>query len=248
MTVKLLIRALAAGLRNESRFLLEQKWGIRKTRDPFNIPKYILKRYLPSDPVIIDCGAHIGADSIELARVFPNGSIHCFEPVPHIFDKLKKNTATYKNIYCYQQALGTKNGKSIMFVSSGSSDASSSLLQPTGHKIDHPDVLFNNEIEVSTVSLDSWAYEHNIAGVDFLWLDMQGFEYQMLKESKLILPTVKAIHTEVSTREVYENSILYTDLKDWMVQNGFEELIKAIPEKADMGNVLFVKTPGNINK
>src|ERR1035437_308854 len=125
-------------LKIEKRFLLEQKWGIRNPSDPSLIRKYILKKYLPSNAVIIDCGANNGSDSVELARVFPKCNIHSFEPIPTIFKSLKRNTRKYPNISCYQLALSDKNGVSKMFVSSGTSDASSSLLVPTGHLQDHP--------------------------------------------------------------------------------------------------------------
>jgi FkbM family methyltransferase len=225
----------------ETRFLLEQKWRIRKPVDIYSIPKYLLKKYLPSNPVIIDCGAHTGGDSVELARIFPKGVVHCFEPVPAVFSNLKYNTRKYNNIHCYNLALSDKTGTAGMYVSSGSSDASSSLLQPTGHKEDHPDVYFEDRIEVTTLTLDDWAERNNIPKVDFLWLDMQGFEHQMMKASSRILPMVKLIHTEVSMREAYAQSLIYADFKKWMEGHGFSVVEEAIPQGADMGNALFVK-------
>jgi len=118
--------------KNEIRFLLEQKWGIIKPADPYSISKSILKKYLKVSPVIIDCGAHVGMDSMELAKIFPKGKVHSIEPIPHIYDELIRNTNKYSNIKCYQLALSDDNGYSKMYVSSGSSDQSSSLLKPTG--------------------------------------------------------------------------------------------------------------------
>jgi hypothetical protein len=129
-----------------------------------------------------------------------------------------------------------------MYVSSGSSDASSSLLKPTGHKEDHPDVYFENHIEVSTLTLDDWAETNNIPKVDFLWLDMQGFEYQMMQASATILPMVRLIHTEVSLREAYGQSLIYADFKKRLESRGFSVVAEAIPEGTDMGNALFVKS------
>ncbi len=228
-------------LRIEKRFLLEQKWGIKKPADPFSISKSILKKYLPKSPVIIDCGAHIGADSIELAKIFPKGKIHSFEPVPSVYKQLRSNSKNQSNIFCYKVALSNTNGIARMFVSNGSSDASSSLLAPTAHLTDHPDVYFDYNIEVQTQTLDTWATKNNIEKVDFLWLDMQGFELRMLQASNRILSTVKAIHTEVSTRETYENAVLYNDFRKWLEVQGFKVIAEAIPEGTDMGNVLFVR-------
>jgi FkbM family methyltransferase len=226
----------------ETKYLLEQKWGIKKPSDTHSIPKYALKKYIPHNPVIIDCGAHVGADSIELVKMFPKAVVHCFEPVPEIYRNLKYNTRKFGNISCYNLALSNKTGTAGMYVSSGSSDASSSLLEPTGHKEDHPDVYFKNHIEVETMTLDDWAEKNNITSVDFLWLDMQGFEYQMMQASSKILPTVKLIHTEVSMRETYAQSLIYADLRRWLESRGYSVVAEAIPEGSDMGNVLFVKS------
>lgn len=225
----------------EAKYLLEQKWGIKKPSDPHSIPKYSLKKYVPDNPVIIDCGAHVGSDSIELVKMFPRAIVHSFEAVPGVFDSLKHNTRKFGNIFCYNLALSNKTGSAAMYVSSGSSDASSSLLEPTGHKEDHPDVYFRNRIEVATITLDDWAEKNNITKVDFLWLDMQGFEYQMMQASSRILPTVKLIHTEVSMREAYAESLIYKDLRKWLEGHGFSVVAEAIPKGSDMGNALFVK-------
>jgi FkbM family methyltransferase len=225
----------------ESRFFLEQKWGFRKPKDPHAISKSLLVKLLPENPVIIDCGAHVGADSVELARIFPKGVVHSFEPVPEIFGYLKNSARKYSNIVCYQLALSNQDGTAKMHVSSGSSNASSSLLKPTGHIENHPDVYFDNTIDAQTLTLDSWAVKNNVSRVDFLWLDMQGFELHMLKASNVILPKVKAIYTEVSVKETYENAVLYSEFKEWLTGQGFKVAIEAIPEGTDMGNVLFVK-------
>lgn len=235
------IKKIILKVKIELRFYLEQKYGILKPQDPINIPKYLLKKYLPANPVIIDCGAHIGSDSIELARVFPKSKIYAFEPVPAIYDKLLKNTKRYKNIECCQLALSNIRGIASMYISSGLSDASSSLLKPTGHIKNHKEVFFNEIIDVKTITLDEWAESNNIKIIDFLWLDMQGLELQMLKASPKILKTIKVIHTEVSLKDSYENESKYSEYKYWLKENGFNEIIEALPLNTDMGNVLFVK-------
>ncbi|MBC7850512.1 MAG: FkbM family methyltransferase [Chitinophagaceae bacterium] len=221
-------------------FLLEQKWGFVKAGGEI-IPKNKLRKFMPTNAVIIDAGAHIGADSVELARMFPSAKIHCFEPVPAIYSFLTHNTRKCDNIKCYDIALSSETGTTNMYVSAGGSDASSSLQKPADHLADHSDVTFEKEIVVTTKTLDDWATDNNISKVDFLWLDMQGHELEVLKSSTKILPTVKAIHSEVSLKKTYENAPLYKDYKAWLESKGFRVEIEAIPAGADMGNVLFVR-------
>lgn len=225
----------------ERHFLLEQKWGLKKPADRASLSKSILKKYLPKNPVIVDCGAHVGSDAIELARIFPQAAIHCFEPVPSIYRALCNNVKRYKSIHTYNVALSSSTGKATMYVSSGASDASSSLQKPKEHLDDHPDVSFDETSEVITLTLDEWARQHSIPKIDFLWLDMQGHELEMLKASTVILPIVTAIYTEVSMKESYENTSVYPSFKEWMEQKGFRAEIEILPSGSDMGNVLFLK-------
>ena len=129
-----------------------------------------------------------------------------------------------------------------MFISSGASDGSSSLLQPTGHLIDHPDTFFRETIMVRTMTIDDWAREQSINAIDLLWLDMQGLELAVLKASPQILKTVRVIHTEVSVREQYANTPLYPEVRSWLAEQGFRVEVEAIPPSWDGGNVLFVRT------
>ena len=204
------------------------------------ISKSLIKKYLPVNPVIIDCGAHDGVDSVELYRIM-GGTVHAFEPVTSIYERLRERTRSYAQIKCYRLALSNQNSIQFFYVSEGASDASSSLLEPKEHLTDHPDTQFNNKVEVQTVTLDDWALQNNINAIDMLWLDMQGFELMMLKQSEKILKTVKVIHTEISTRETYKGVGLYKEYRAFLEEKGFRVILEAIPEGWDMGNVLFVR-------
>ena len=205
------------------------------------ISKSVLRKYLPANPVIIDCGAHDGADSVALAKLFKTAAIHAFEPVNALYARLKHNTKPYPNINCYPLALADSDGHMDFYISTGGSDASSSLLEPKDHLTDHPDTFFANKVTVTTRTLDSWVKENNIPKIDMLWLDMQGFELKMLMASSVILETVSVIHTEVSTRETYKRVAQYQDYRSFLEKKGFTMQIEAIPAGWDMGNVLFVK-------
>lgn len=234
-----LINKIKTKYQSLKEYYLFQKWGMPAIKLD-KISKSIIRQYLPTNPIIIDCGAHDGADSIELASIL-GGQIHAFEPVPSLFNRLLGRTKTFKNIFCYNVALSDETGDQYFFVSEGGSDASSSLLEPKEHLLDHPDTVFSNKIKVHAVKLDDWAIQKNLIKVDMLWLDMQGFELQMLQASKNILDSVSVIHTEVSTKETYKGVIQYKEYKDFLEKKGFQVKIEAIPAGWDMGNVLFVR-------
>jgi len=213
--------------------------ALLRKRDLGMIPKSYIKRFLPKNPVVVDAGAHIGRDTIEMARMWPSGTIHAFEPIPQLYSQLELNTASTKNITCYPMALSDRLGSFPIHVSSGFDDGSSSLLAPREHLTVHPQVEFLETIHVPTTTLDSWAKDNDISRVDFLWLDLQGHELSVLKASPKVLRTVIAIHTEVSLKTMYEGSALYPELRSWLEQKGFEVKREALPW-SDMGNVFFV--------
>jgi 2-O-methyltransferase len=204
------------------------------------IDKDFIISKLPSNPVIIDCGAHIGMDTVQFAKI-TGSTLHAFEPIDEVYDSLVKNTSAFSNITTYKIALSDFDGEAEMYVSSGDSDGSSSLLKPKEHIKDHPEVLFNKMQKVKCQTLDTWAKENNIDKIDMLWLDMQGAEQKMLSVSDTMLNTVQIIHSEVSLKETYENVETYQSFKNLLLQKGFEVLLEAIPEGYDMGNVLFIR-------
>ena len=146
------------------------------------IPKLYIRLLLPDDPIIVDAGAHVGGDTQEMSRLWPRATVHAFEPVPDLFQKLTANTADRGSVRRYPLALGAETGTAEMFVSGGGSDASSSLLPPKEHLQINPHVSFEGRITVSTTTLDAWAQESGVGRIDFLWLDMQGAEMAAMTE------------------------------------------------------------------
>jgi FkbM family methyltransferase len=201
-----------------------------------------LRDSLGGSPAIVEAGAHSGLDTVCLARLFGAGTVHAFEPVPGLYARLAKRTRRLANVRTYNCALGARSGRATLHLSGGSSDGSSSLLPPTGHLAFHPKVTFAGSVEVPCLSLDDWAAQTGIARVDLLWLDLQGLEYDVLAASTLVLPTVRAVYTEVSLKEMYAGSRLYPEYRAWLEAQGFAVAREDL-RWADMGNVLFVR-PG----
>jgi FkbM family methyltransferase len=203
------------------------------------VRKSEMKRFLPSTPVVVEAGAHVGIDTAAMARRWKSSRIHAFEPIPALYQKLVAHTRRYSNVTTYPVALAARSGEVMMNISSGRSDASSSILQPLEHLTIHPDVTFEKSIAVRTITLDEWASEHAV-DPDLLWLDAQGAELQILESGVSTLNSVSAIYTEVSIVQNYSGGTLYRDLASWLRVHGFKPVIERIAW-ADGGNVLFVR-------
>lgn len=221
----------------------------------YSIDKKFLKKILSEDPIIVDAGAYDGTDTAELASVFPKGRIYAFEPVPSVFAKLKTKVSNFKNIVCFSCALGEKSGEVDLFVSGGHyngaphalADASSSLLQPKIHLELCPGITFKEKITVPVVTLDEWMHTQNLSKIDFLWFDLQGYEYKVLKASPIALKSIQAIYTEVNLKELYEGCVLYVDFKKFLEEEGF-----CVVWESDIlyqqKNVLFVRSKSPVEK
>jgi FkbM family methyltransferase len=206
-----------------------------------------IKEYLPDNPIIVEAGSFDGKETIKMANLWPKGHIHAFEPVPAIFEKLKNNTSHLPNVHCYPMALSDQNGNATLYVSEkpqkpGIPSQANSLLKPK-ERLEISPLIFPHKIQVPTITLDTWAQTHNIDRIDFLWLDLQGFELPVLKASEKILSQVKVIYTEVEFIEAYEDQALYEDVKSWLESQGFTMIGKDFQDNPAwfFGNALFIK-------
>jgi FkbM family methyltransferase len=203
------------------------------------IPKREIAPFLPADPVIVEAGAHNGSDTLEMARLWPRGQIHAFEPIPHVYRRLEARTAELRNVRTYQIALGAETGTASMWLSSGTGDASSSFLDPKKHLEVFPTIEFRETIEVPVTTLDDWSQSANVTRVDFMWLDLQGYEFAALQHAKRVLPTVSAIVLEVSIEELYADMPLWPEVQAWLQAQGFAIVHQIL--RRTYGNALAVR-------
>jgi 2-O-methyltransferase len=212
------------------------------SEEPFpqaQITKQYIAQFLPQNPTILEAGAHIGRDTVKMSKLWPEGAIYAFEPVPELFKQLQENTKAYTNIICFPVALSNRVGHATMYVSSGASTAASSLHEPSEYHIKRPEVSFT-PVELPTTTIDTWAKEQDIDHIDFMWLDMQGHELIALEGAAKILPTVKVILIEASLTERFKDNPLYQEVHAWMEKHGFQAVQEDIP-KHDKINILFVR-------
>jgi FkbM family methyltransferase len=227
--------------------------GVIDPRSPFKlrhlfrppgIRKSQVARHLPSDPIVVEAGAHIGTDTVEMARMWPDGTIHSFEPVPDVFARLEARTGRLPNVCRHEEALGPPTPTVEMWVSGGASDASSSVLTPRHHLKAMPEVTFERRIEAPAITLDAFAEREVLDRIDFLWLDMQGYELAALESGERVLPAVRAIVCEVANVPYYEGMPLWPELRTWLERRGFVVAQLNMAWK-EAGDAFFVR-PGPV--
>tara|TARA_B100000945_G_C20307520_1_gene561133 strand:+ start:219 stop:971 length:753 start_codon:yes stop_codon:yes gene_type:complete len=167
---------------------------------------------------IAHVGAHKGQEVEEYLTVFPNVKINLFEPQTNLFNYLKEKFDNKNNITLYNFALGSINDSSNMFISDNEGQ-SSSFFKPKLHLVEHPEVKFhegNTSFQIKVLD------ELEINNIDFLHIDTQGFEMEVLKgSSKILREDVKYIILEINKKELYEGCPLVKDIDNFLKTYGF---------------------------
>jgi FkbM family methyltransferase len=195
------------------------------------------KKYNMNITGIIHIGAHYGEEIHEYIR---NGiqDIVVFEPLSKNFDILSERMGDVNgNIQGHQVALGNENKIVTMYLSSNDQQ-SSSILKPKDHLTEHPYVSFEGTEEVEMKRLD----EFNIRGANFINIDVQGYELEVLKGGKETLNEVDYVYCEVNRGEMYEGNCMIGEIDDYLSSWNFKRVETFWPETYyKWGDALYIK-------
>lgn len=175
---------------------------------------------------VIHVGGHVG-EEISLYKKYTN-NIHVFEPQEECFASIDSSV----NKHCI--ALGDK--ECVLDLYLANNKQSSSLLAPKEHLVQHPDVLFYAKKTVKVVPLDNY----NITDCNFINIDVQGYELNVLKGSKNTLKYIDYIYTEVNISEIYENCALMSELDTFL--NEFTRVEYALCGNHGWGDAFYIRT------
>lgn len=120
-------------------------------------------------------------------------------------------------------ALGCSETTSPLFQTKD--PACSSIYKPIDHLADKFTELdctrTINETTIKLQTLDVWALEKKILYIDFMKLDTQGSELDILRGATTLLTQTSLIEIEVEFSEIYEGQPLFADVDSFMRANGF---------------------------
>lgn len=143
-------------------------FNFKKKKDAANLA--LLKQLLSPKSNVLDIGANIGFYSIYLAeQTGVGGKVFCFEPDAVNFKHLQKETKSYKQIELFQKAVATENGKLTLYTSD---------LLNIDHRTYEPE-SYSGKYDVEKIAIDNFI--QNKFKVDFIKMDIQGFEMDALK-------------------------------------------------------------------
>ena len=166
-----------------------------------------------TDMVVIDAGANVGLAT----QYFYDHckQIYSIEPSPENFEALAKNKEVneWNKVKLYNKALANHNGNAKLNINSGNR-TSNSITNEYGH---------GQEI-IETITIDTIFKENNIESLDFLKMDIEGAEDQVIESEgfKEVAPKIKAMIVE------YHNGG-WERLHDIITQLGFQSKREATP-------------------
>ena len=198
--------------------------------------KDLVKKYGMIITGIIHVGGHYGE---ELQDYIDEGiqDIVLFEPLDENFDILKEKAEKLNaNIKGFQVALGSEKGTATMYVSDNEKQ-SSSILKPKVHLTHHPHVNFPETEEVEVGRMD----DYPTGNYNFLNMDVQGYELEVLKGATETLKKVNYVYCEVNRDEVYENNAYVEEIDEFLAQYGMER-VETDWEGDIWGDALYIKT------
>lgn len=194
------------------------------------IPKDELKVFesLKDIKVVFDVGAR---DDVDYLIINPKIELHAFEPNPLFFKQLQEQVGEVKNVYLNDYGLGDVEGTFAY------KDGNQAIGEPSSEG-----VLIRR--------FDSYIKEHDIDHIDFMKIDTEGYELNVLRgagseaDGYALLKICRYIQYEGGTDNSNINSILkkngfsihYTGYRNHIaVRDG--ELMPWIPEFTQEGGL-----------
>jgi FkbM family methyltransferase len=126
--------------------------------------------------VVFDVGANVGQSAIRYVHEFPHAEIYSFEPVAATYQQLVAATQGYSRIKPYNLGMGREPGKMTIHVNPLNLVSSIKQCRPE----DHPETI---ELE----SIESFAKKHHVETIDFLKIDTEGYDLEVLAGATQLL-------------------------------------------------------------
>ncbi|MFN8386732.1 MAG: FkbM family methyltransferase [Anaerolineales bacterium] len=182
---------------------------------------------IEANHTVVDIGAHIGGFSIRAAQLAHRGCVHAYEASSQNYAMLEKNRQlnNANNLQIHNQAVSSQRGEMRFFLP-GSNGALGSLLQES----DSPMEI------VQATTLAHILEENNIRQIDYLKLDVEGAEYDILFNcSKETLTKIQRIVMEY--HEFVDDSRNHRDLVRLLESHGFRVAVEGgiFPQKILFG-------------
>ena len=187
------------------------------------IKLFLSKNVVLNKPIIFDVGSHKGKLASLMNDLYKNSLVYCFEPNELLNNNLKKNG---ENIYVYNYAVGEKTEEKNIIIHK--IDLTNTLSQINKNSfylkiknfISGKSNKNDNYKKVKVISLDDFCKTKEIKNIDFLKIDVEGYEYKVLLGAKHIIKNVKYIMIEIQKNDMYKD-YSKENIENFLKENDF---------------------------
>lgn len=178
---------------------------------------------------VFDVGANNGSVVKQYRKLFPGSTIHCFEAIPELAEKIRNRFPDDPEIKVYPVAVAEAPGRRQFNVNT--SVVTSSLLRSSMENIPSSYRSIQNAarvIDVECVTIDAICKSQSIPDIDILKMDIQGGELAALRGASGMLANaaIQLIYTEVWFLPFYDNQPLFGDICHFLAK--FDYALQAI--------------------
>ena len=173
--------------------------------------------FLKPGMTVVDAGANIGLHTLFFAKhVGPEGRVYAFEPGQSAFDRLQSHVKRNQlnNVRCLHCALGADEG-TVAIAENSQDNSRNFVVESSPGKIGTKNVALR--------SLDQVLSEESVGRVDFLKLDVEGFESEVLKgvRSYLKKHLIRVLQLELDDCGLRRSGSNSTDICDTLLGYGY---------------------------
>lgn len=178
--------------------------------------------------IYFDVGANFGTTSIPVAQSEPDTVVYAFEPTPQLVLSLMSRTSNLKNYNIVPCAVSDFNGEADFHIAGQADWGCSSLLKfSEDTSVNWPertDFKVTQTCKVKVITLKSFIEEKNINSIDYLHVDTQGSDLNVLYGLEEYLSIVKegAIEAANQPNILYQGQNTTQECVEFLIANNFE--------------------------
>ena len=197
-------------------------------------------KYLTNKRGVIHVGANTGQER-DWYVIQEFEQVLWFEPDVRSFRQLLDNIKGYKNQMAFNIGIHDEIKSAILHISNNAGE-SSSILEFGTHSKYHPDVKYIEDQEVRLMRMDNFLFltGRDINDFNFLNVDVQGVELNVIKSFGSLLNKLDYIYAEINDEELYKGCALVDEIDSYVAQYGFERK-ETVMTKSHWGDAFYMR-------